>query len=134
MRPVLAVLVVLAGVLGSVSRPAEPTRPHREPIPLFNGRDLAGFHTWLVDSGREDPRKVFTVTNHMIRISGEGLGYLATDREYADYHLSAEFRWGGRNWSWGDRIGKARDSGIFLHATGQDGNSVDGKGAFMAAI
>lgn len=133
-RPVLAVLVVLAGVLGSVSRPAEPTRPHREPIPLFNGRDLAGFHTWLVDSGREDPRKVFTVTNHMIRISGEGLGYLATDREYADYHLSAEFRWGGRNWSWGDRIGKARDSGIFLHATGQDGNSVDGKGAFMAAI
>jgi hypothetical protein len=101
---------------------------------LFNGTNLAGFHTWLVDSQRADPRRVFTVTNGMIRISGDGLGYLSTEREFADYHLVAEFKWGARNWPWGDRVGKARDSGIFLHSAGPDGNSHDGKGAFMAAI
>jgi len=106
----------------------------RETVPLFNGTNLAGFYTWLVDTRRSDPRKVFSVTNGMIRISGEGLGYLATERAYQDYHLVVEFKWGGRNWHWGDRIGKARDSGMFLHATGPDGNSHDGKGAFMAAI
>ena len=27
--------------------------------PLFNGKDLTGFYTWLVDTKREDPRRVF---------------------------------------------------------------------------
>jgi len=111
----------------------EPFTP-QQLIPLFNGRDLDGFHTWLVDTKREDPRQVFTVTDGMIRISGEGLGYLATEKEYQNYRLIAEFKWGKTNWHWGDRVGKARDSGIFLHAIGPDGNSHDGRGAFMAAI
>ena len=101
---------------------------------LFNGTNLAGFYTWLVDTKRGDPRRVFTVTNGMIRISGDGLGYLSTEKAYRDYHLIAEFRWGRTNWHWGQRIGAARDSGIFLHATGPDGNSHDGGGAFRAAI
>ncbi|MEK7684096.1 MAG: DUF1080 domain-containing protein [Verrucomicrobiota bacterium] len=103
-------------------------------IKLFNGRDLGGFYSWLVDTKRRDPRGVFSVTNGLIRISGDGLGYLATEKEYQDYHLTAEFKWGKTNWSWGDRVGKARDSGLFLHATGPDGNSHDGRGAFMAAL
>ena len=70
----------------------------------------------------------------MIRISGDGLGYLSTEREYKNYRLLVEFKWGHKNWRWGDRIGKARDSGIFLHSVGPDGNSQDGKGAFKAAI
>ena len=87
-----------------------------------------------MDTKHEDPRRVFSVTNGMIRVSGDGLGYLATKRQYRDYRLVVEFKWGRQNWPWGDRTGKARDSGIFLHATGPDGNSHDGKGAFMAAI
>lgn len=110
-----------------------PTIPS-ETVSLFNGRDLSGFTTWLVDSQRSDPRQVFTVTNGAIRISGDGLGYLATTNDFRDYRLVVEFKWGARNWPWGDRTGKARDSGIFLHATGPDGNSEDGNGAFMAAI
>jgi hypothetical protein len=107
-----------------------PTRT----IPLFNGTNLNGFTTWLVDTKLDDPRKVFTVANGMLRISGEGLGYLASDREYRDYRLIVEFKWGRTNWPWGNRVGAARDSGIFLHATGPDGNSDDGNGAFCAAI
>jgi hypothetical protein len=103
-------------------------------IRLFTGTNLNGFRTWLVDTKQADPRRVFTVTNGMIRISGEGLGYLSTEKEYKDYHLLAEFKWGQTNWAWGDRLGKARDSGIFLHSAGPEGNSYDGQGAFKAAI
>jgi hypothetical protein len=102
--------------------------------PLFNGKNLDGLYTWLADSHHKDPRKVFSVSKGQIRISGDGLGYLGTKKSYENYDLYLEFRWGKQNWNWGDRIGKARDSGLFLNATGRDGNSVDGQGAFMAAI
>ena len=102
--------------------------------PLFNGNNLEGFYSWLVDSEYEDPRRVFSVVDGQIRISGDGLGYISTEESYQNYDLYLEFRWGKQNWKWGDRIGKARDSGLFLNATGSDGNSVDGNGAFMAAI
>lgn len=125
----LAIWLALFGsVLGE-----EAIQP-RETVALFNGRNLDGFYTWLVDSGQEDPRGVFTVTNGLLRISGEGLGYLATSNSFRNYRLVAEFKWGARNWEWGARVGKARDSGLFLHARGPDGNSHDGNGAFMAAI
>jgi hypothetical protein len=92
------------------------------------------FYTWLVDSQYEDPRQVFQLKDGVLRISGDGLGYIATQASFQNYHLYLEFKWGKRNWAWGDRIGKARDSGVFLHATGPDGNSHDGNGAFMSAI
>jgi hypothetical protein len=101
---------------------------------LFNGTNLSGWTSWLVDTRRTDPRRVFSATNHSIRISGDGLGYLATTNEFQDYRLLVEFKWGVTNTHWGDRTGKARDSGVFLHAAGPDGNSNDGNGAFMAAI
>ena len=85
-------------------------------VRLFNGRDLDGWRPWLVDTGGGDPRNVFTVTNGWLRISGDGLGYLGTTGSHRNYHLVVEFRWGDRNWSWNDRVGRARYSGIFLHA------------------
>ena len=113
---------------------AEVTSPGDGPIVLFNGTNLNGWYTWLVDSRYDDPRHVFTVTNQTLHISGDGLGYLATTNNYEDFRLVAEFRWGKRNSSWGDRIGKARDSGIFLHSIGPDGSSHDGNGAFRPGI
>jgi hypothetical protein len=118
----------------SATEQTGPASPGHEVLQLFNGTNLDGFYTWLVDTKREEPRRVFSVTNGMIRISGEGLGYLRTERSYKDYHLIAEFKWGKTNWSWGNRINAARDSGIFLHSSGPDGNSYDGGGAFTAAI
>jgi hypothetical protein len=112
---------------------AESQSP-RAAVSLFNGRNLDGFSTWLVDKQRADPRVVFAIADGMLRISGDGLGYLATTGEYRDYRLTLEYRWGRHNTRWGDRLGKARDSGVFLHATGPNGNSDDGGGAFMAAI
>jgi len=130
-------LLLVAMIAGPAAACAEQSSnhavaPRREPIPLFNGRNLDGWTTWLVDSRRKDPRGVYSVVDGMIRISGDGLGYLSTKRSHRDYHLVVDFRWGGKNW--GQRKGKARDSGIFLHGIGPDGNSYDGKGAFKAAV
>jgi len=105
-----------------------------QPVRLFNGRNLEGWTSWLVDTRHQDPRRVFSVIDGNLRLSGDGLGYLATDGSYSNYTLTVEWRWGTTNTSWGDRLGKARDSGLFLHATGPHGNSHDGSGAFMAAI
>ena len=113
---------------------AKPAAPAGAAVALFNGGDLSGFYTWLVDTRFQDPRQVFSVTNGWLRISGDGLGYLATRESFRDYELTIEFKWGRTNTHWGDRSSRARDSGIFLHATGPDGNSHDGGGAFMAAI
>lgn len=98
--------------------PPEAITPHKK-IALFNGRDLDGWYTWSRDSKYEDPKKVFTVVDGVIRISGEEWGGLATNQMYRDYHLVVEWKWGGA--THGERKTKARDSGILVHGTGEDG-------------
>jgi hypothetical protein len=100
-----------------------------EPIELFNGRDLTGFYTWLEDSRYDDPRGVFSVVDGAIRISGGGWGGLVTEREYRDYRLDFEFRWGDE--TFGRRREMARDSGVLVHCQGPDGNI---KGQFITSI
>lgn len=133
---IVAHISFVASLLFAGEQPLRAAEHPRElsPSPLFNGTNLAGWYTWLVDTRHDDPRHVFSVTNGLLRISGDGLGYLATSNTFENYRLELEFRWGAINTRWGDRTGKARDAGIFLHATGPDGNSDDGNGAFMAAI
>ena len=99
---------------------------------LFNGTDLSGWTTWLVDEKRDDPRGVFRVHDGLLHISGDGFGYLVTKKAYRDYRLVAEYKWGDKNWQ--HRQGKARDSGIFVHVGGPDGNSYDAQGAYKAGI
>jgi len=131
---------VLASALavGSALRPAHlvvaddaARRPGRS-IDLFNGKDLTGWHTYLRGQGRGDPGGVFSVRKGLLRISGEVDGYLSTRSSWRDYRLVVEFRWGKTNRA--DRRGKARDSGLFLHSAGPDGNSYDARGAYKAAI
>ena len=93
--------------------------PTDAPIKLFNGRNLDGFYTWIRDTKYEDPRKVFTVQDGMIHVSGDGYGGLITKNSYRDYHLIVEFKWGEK--AWGDRVDRARDSGVLVHAWGPDG-------------
>jgi hypothetical protein len=94
----------------------------------FNGKDLAGFKTWLRESKDEDPGKVFSVVDGQIRVSGEGMGYVRTEKEWKDYRLSVEYRWGTKT----DGSKSVRNSGILIHATGPDGGA--GKGAWMSSI
>jgi len=101
-----------------------------ETIKLFNGRDLSGWYTYLQNSGKNnDPKKVFTVNDKMVRISGEEWGCITTNDEYENYTLIVEFKWGGGTSE--PRLDKARDSGILLHSVGEDGAS---SGIWMHSI
>jgi len=88
---------------------------------LFNGRNLAGWYTYLQGKGKNvDPDGVFTVTNGVIHVNGRGFGALVSEEEFSDYHLRVEYRFlGGEQFGW--KKGWAPDSGILFHSTGPDG-------------
>jgi hypothetical protein len=95
---------------------------------LFNGRDLAGWETWLGKPHEQsvaiglnrDPVNVFSVVQAdgapAIRISGQIYGGLITREEHENYHLRFEFKWGDRRWP--PRENAVRDSGCCYHSIG----------------
>ena len=70
-----------------------------------------------------DPLNVFKVVldngNPVLHVSGQIYGGLSTKREYGNYHLKAEFKWGTRKYE--PRLNDKRDSGILYHAKGRHG-------------
>lgn len=95
-----------------------------EAISLFNGKDLAGWTTFIkynkdekIDP-REDPKGIFKVEDGIIHVSGERFGCLTTQDEYENYRLVVEFKWGEKRWP--PRENVVRDSGILMHAVGPD--------------
>jgi hypothetical protein len=114
---------VFAGVLAfamAVAGFAQQTQsipPHGKLKPLFNGRNFKGFDTLLQKHGIDnDPDKVFQVEEGALHISGEEFGGLVTKKEYENYYLRAEFKWGEKMYP--PRLGKSRDSGIQYNLTG----------------
>jgi len=69
-----------------------------EPVLRFNGKDLSGFYTYTKGHKYEDPKKVFTVHDGMIHISGEEYGGVVTGGNFRDYHLITEWKWGEKTW------------------------------------
>ncbi len=104
---------------------------------LFNGKDLAGWNTYLgpkFDTIRNkwdtipiglnvDPAKVFDVVDmegeKVLMISGEYFGGISTTREFENYHLQLQFKWGKLQWP-PDKKGK-KDSGLMYYAVGPQG-------------
>jgi hypothetical protein len=118
--------VLAAAWLLHGQEPPEAITP-KETAQLFNGRDLTGLYTWCKKTQREDPDKVFSVVDGMIRASGRDNGYIATDKAYRDYHLVVEYKWGQRPAD----AKYVRNAGILLHGTGPDGAA---GGAWMSSI
>jgi hypothetical protein len=129
LRSFTVLAVFLSGSIFAAGDDAEPVSPQKAPIRLFNGKNLDGLYTWLQDTKYKDPRKVFTVENGMLHISGDGMGYICTKRAYKDYHLVMEYRWGGRTWQ--TRKTAARDTGVIVHCVEPDGSF---GGVFMGGI
>ena len=114
-------------------------------ISLFNSENLDGWYTYqrapeptseVAGLGRDevgnyleaiglnkDPLNVFsTVTEDnapAIRISGETFGILVTEKEFENYHLKLQFKWG--NAKYPPRKNQKRDSGILYHSIGKEG-------------
>jgi hypothetical protein len=107
-----------AGAAATVyTRPAaaQVTRPIR----LFNGKDLTNFYTFLRTKGKNnDPDKVFSVVDGMIRVSGTEFGQFMTEQEFENYRLTFDFKWGAETHP--PRKDRARDSGCLYHCVGPD--------------
>jgi hypothetical protein len=99
--------------------------------PLFNGKDLDGWDTWLgrphmekeIVGLNKDPKGVYKVVAEdgqpAVRISGEIWGALTSKKEYENYHLKLEFKWGEKKWPPRDKA--VRDSGLLYHCVGPQG-------------
>jgi hypothetical protein len=134
----MAVALMVLFLLG----PGRPCFPEaiapEETLVLFDGKDLSAFYSWLADTGRQDPDRVFSVVDQIdgapaIRISGERWGGLITKDSYRDFHLVVEFRWGLL--TWGERRQAARDSGVLVHCQGPDGNTAESlDGPWMRSV
>jgi len=97
----------------------EAVAPTSGVIKLFDGKTLGDTYTWLKDTKRDDPRKVFAVADGLIHISGDGYGCITTNKRYRDYHMVVEFKFGERTWH--EREANTRDSGVLIHSNGKDG-------------
>ncbi len=55
----------------------------------------------------------------VIHVSGEIYGCLFTKKEFGNYHLSLQVKWGEKKWE--PRLDKLKDSGILYHSVGECG-------------
>lgn len=100
---------------------------------LFNGKDLGGWSTYVsmqpttegmktptsVRGVNNDQRRVFSVVDGMLRVSGEEWGSVSTLDEYENFHLKFAFKWGVKKWP--PRENVMRDSGLLYYAVGKEG-------------
>ncbi|MBC8097178.1 MAG: DUF1080 domain-containing protein [Akkermansiaceae bacterium] len=148
----MAYLKFLLGslLLTSVAMGAEATWQ-----PLFNGKDLSGWETFLAkpetawdvpgvkrdEKGvylepvgkNRDPLKVFTMEEvdgrPALHISGQGFGTITTTNSFGDCHLRFQFKWGEKRW--GKRANTVRDSGLLYFGHGELGGA---DGAWQRSI
>lgn len=105
-----SLLLSLAAVLLVFTGPGASTAPTvpEEPIKLFNGQDLSGW-TADVPAADEDPevKPSFIVRDGLLVSLGSPGGHLLTEKEYADYRLTVEYRFPG----------KGGNCGVLIHAS-----------------
>ncbi len=93
----------------------------QDKIELFNHKNLEGWYTWLKERGKNsDPDEVFSVEDGILHISGKEWGCITTEKEYDNYLLIAEYKWGENTYE--PRKDNARDGGILVHSVGSDGD------------
>jgi hypothetical protein len=63
-----------------------------EPIQLFNGKNLRGWHAYLNEHGVAK-RDVWSVQDGLLVCKGEPLGYMYTGESYESYKMVVEWRW-----------------------------------------
>jgi Domain of Unknown Function (DUF1080) len=101
-------------------------QPSERWVPLFNGRNLDGWYTFLQKHGKNsDPDHVITIEDgaiHLYKDAAERshvvMGYIGTDKDYGNYHLRLQYRWGPKKFE--PRYKLKRDAGLYYHILGPD--------------
>lgn len=70
-----------------------------------------------------DPKHTFSVITEdgdkVLHITGEQFGGISTKKEFENYHLQLQFKWG--NLKWHPKKNAKMDSGLLYHANGEQG-------------
>lgn len=119
-------VVPLAFALLCAALPTRGAQPGKQWETLFNGRNLDGWYIFLQKSERNaDPQKVITVENGVIHAYKDHragatvpMGYIGTERSFANYHLRVKYKWGRKQFE--PRYIKKPDGGIYYHHAGPD--------------
>lgn len=100
-----------------------PLTSAADSITLFNGSNLEGWTTWYRHADKD--RDLFTVHDGMIHVyenqadgSDQTFAGIVTEREYGQYRLSLEYKWGEKKFK--PRYEKVRDAGILFHVHGEE--------------
>lgn len=90
---------------------------------LFNGKDFSGWN--IITDNEQSEVELFSVEEGMIRTykdlvanSEQPFGELITEKEYDNYILSLEYKWGQKKFK--PRNEAVRDAGILFHAFDED--------------
>ena len=63
------------------------------PQALWNGEDLAGWHTDIPAADKSEVEPSFAVEDGVLVSHGNPQGHLISDASFADYRLTVEWRW-----------------------------------------
>jgi hypothetical protein len=106
--------VLVLPILLCLLLPLSAREPADKEINLFNGTDFTGWKKFSTDKNAnlEETFKVDAAGKHIV-ISGKPMGYLITEKEYGNYELTLE-------WRWGKTERGNPNSGVLLHVSGPD--------------
>jgi 3-keto-disaccharide hydrolase len=86
---------------------------------LFDGQTFTNFYRFTNDEA------MFKIEQGLLHVfdlpestQAHDFGYIATDREYANYHFRVRYRWGQKRFA--PRAFDKRDAGILYHVVGPD--------------
>jgi hypothetical protein len=124
-RRILSCIAVVL-LSGPFIASTEETPSHSGWAPLFNGTNLNGWYIVLRNSKSNDTNHLVQIENGMLHMyrdapagSAQSAGYIVTDKEYSNYHLRLEYKWGEKRFQ--PRLKTRRDAGIMYHVVGKDG-------------
>jgi hypothetical protein len=93
---------------------------------LFNGTNLDGWYIVVKNARSDDPNHLVQIEDGAVHMykdapadSPQPAGYIVTEKEYSNYRLRLEYKWGVKRF--GGRTKAPRDAGILYHVTGKDG-------------
>jgi hypothetical protein len=88
MKQLFALIVLLTVVAPSRAQLVSDKEKSEGFVPLFNGKDLTGWKNY--EPKKED---IWSVESEMIVCSGDGGGWLGTEKDYSDFIVRLEFRY-----------------------------------------
>jgi hypothetical protein len=126
--PFFAFVAPAAGLLVCF-RAAGQSAPDSGWTSLFNGTDLTGWYAVVGSGPRDnDSNHIFQVTDGSIHVykdaedaSKQPFGYVITEKEYSDYDLRFQYKWGEKKFKPRAGATHRRDAGCLVQMVGKDG-------------